>query len=587
MLMNKFMDFPISKLWMLAVAMTLGLASCTNNNEDNPVQPNQPNQPNPLAEQVKGLWWAMFSAEGTTTDGKAYTHVGQALNLNEDGTGYAATFYFDDESDDPIEVRGGESIAPFTYTTDRDGNIRQTFSNAYQEDADYYATWKLQLDGNRIIMTSPTEVCQMEPANVDEQYLIQKWDKAANGGNAGDAPYNELRTSIDSEGEQFPYQYDFTLDKYIDKYGPSGTKDYLKKSGSISVDFKVSPVYMQSANGSKAGDYYFVKATVTPHNNSLWGPYKENHAWAQIRIYGFWMKDLDFTVELQNEDGTAVEGLRYYERPIPENQNDSRNYTNGKTISLTGTLSGGYSQKQGGNGSGSISCGGTWSSSTSYALNTVSYRLDTSTPKVNYYYYTENVKLSDNWDNKEENFPAACHTEFSGHSYWVWFVPSNNTSGSKAVKDGSTNRFRLKATVKATYSSWYHWRSTSEFDSNRSDYDDAKFDKTFDLPRPDRTPWGIIALKNASSYEMAHVKFYKSGEETKDPVAELTNSYSKDHVAKQGLAEGTYTVTYDFMDPDTNKVLSRWKVQNVKVRQGRDEATATTSVSSVDAVKVN
>ena len=570
----------VLRLWMLmALPMLLGLTSC-NNAEDNPVVMN------PLAEQVKGLWWAVYSAEGTTTDGQAYTHVGQALQLSEDGTGYAATFYFDDETDKPIEVRGGKSIAPFTYTTDWDGNISLTFSKGYKEDTDYYATWTLRHDAGRISMTAPTDACLMEQATASEQLLIEQLDAAANGGAAYDTPYNEQRTSIDSEGEQYQYQYKFTLNKYIDKYGPSGTKDWLNKDGSISIDFKVSPVYMQSANGSKAGDYYFVKATVTPHNNSLWGPYKQNHAWAQIRIYGFWMKDLDFTVELQNEDGTAVEGLRYYERPIPENQNDSRNYTNGKTISLTGTLSGGYSEKQGMNGGASVSCGGTWSSSTSYTLTSLAYRLDTSSPKVNYYYYTENVKLSDNWDNKEKNFPTACHSEFSAHSYWVWFVPSNNTSGSKAVKDGSTNRFRLKASVKATYSSWYHWRSAVEYDSNRSDYDDAKFDKTFDLPRPDRTPWGIIALKNASSYEMAHVKFYKSGEESKDPVATLTNSYSKDQVAKQGLTEGTYTVTYDFMDPNNNQVLSRWKVENVKVHQGRDEASATTSASTVDAVEV-
>ena len=128
-----------------------------------------------------------------------------------------------------------------------------------------------------------------------------------------------------------------------------------------------------------------------------------------------------------------------------------------------------------------------------------------------------------------------------------------------------------------------------DYEQHPQDYDDVKFDTGdgYLLPQLDRTPWGIIALKNASSYEMAHVKFYKSGEESKDPVAELTGSFSKDQVAKQGLAEGTYTVTYDFMDPNTNQVLSRWKVQNVKVRQGRDEASATTSASTVDAVIVN
>ena len=186
----------ISKLWMLAaLPLLLGLASCSDDDNDA--------QPNPLAEQVKGLWWAMYSADGTTTDGKAYTHVGQALQLNEDGTGYAATFYFDDETEDPIDVRGGKSIVPFTYGTDWDGNIRLTFSNDYQADADYYATWTLRLDGSRISMTSPTDACLMEHANVDEQYLITKWDDAANGGNVDDAPYNELRINIENSGELY------------------------------------------------------------------------------------------------------------------------------------------------------------------------------------------------------------------------------------------------------------------------------------------------------------------------------------------------------------------------------------------------
>jgi len=94
-----------------------------------------------------------------------------------------------------------------------------------------------------------------------------------------------------------------------------------------------------------------------------------------------------------NEDGSAIQGLSYFERPIPENQNDSRTYSNGKTISVSGTLSGGLSQKQGANVNASVSCGATWTSTTSYTLNTVNYTLDTSSPTVKYHYYTSNVKV--------------------------------------------------------------------------------------------------------------------------------------------------------------------------------------------------
>ena len=107
----------------------------------------------------------------------------------------------------------------------------------------------------------------MEPANVDEQYLIEKWDMAANGGNVGDAPYNELRINIENTGELYSMQKSFTLKKKIDQAVLSSA-DYLEKSGSVSLEFRVCPLYLQSANGSKAGDYYFVTCAVTPHNST-------------------------------------------------------------------------------------------------------------------------------------------------------------------------------------------------------------------------------------------------------------------------------------------------------------------------------
>ena len=144
----------------------------------------------------------------------------------------------------------------------------------------------------------------------------------------------------------------------------------------------------------------------------------------------------------------------------------------------------------------------------------------------------------------------------------------------------------MKASVAAVYSSWYHWRGTATFDGNRKDYDNAKFETNFLLSQPDRTPWGYVALKNAMSSEMAHVKFFRSGEESKDPVATVNGSFAKNQVAKTALPEGTYTVTFDQMNPDTNQVLSRWTIKNLKVHQGRDEVSATLDVSTVDAQKV-
>lgn len=567
-------------LVMLILPMLLGFTACSDSDSGN-------EDMRARAAELEGMWWAMFPQDGTVVNSEEkevpYTHICQAMQLNADGTGYVATFYFNNDFDNPLKVCGGKGFAPITFTSDAEGNIYLSCDKIYHEYAPYYKTWKLTKSGNRISMNSENGGCLFERATPEETDQIVEWDYTWNGGYTPDEHQGNITANIENAGMPFTMQFPFTLNNVIDKYGPSGTEDRLDKNGSISIEFRVYPAYVQSSNGNQAGDYYFVTAAVIPHNNSLWGPYSENHFWSQIRIYGYWFKELDFHVQLLNEDGTQVEGLRYYERPIPENKDDSRSYTKGKTISLGVAISGGASEKQGPHAEASCSFGATWSTSSSYSLSTISYTLDTSTPTVKYHYYTDNVKLSDDMDNIEANFPTACHTEFTGRSCWVWFVPHNG----KDVKDSSTKRFLLKASVDATYSSWYHWRGTSEFDSNRKDYK-VSFNSgdKFLLPCPDRTPWGVIALKNASTREMAHVRIYEAGKENGEPVATVAGSFSKDQIAKYALKEGTYTICYDLMNPNTNKVLSRWKITNIKVHQGKDEATATTSISTVDAVEI-
>ena len=91
----------IFRLMMLAampMLLALGITSCAEH--DIPVDPN------PLADQVKGIWWTLFDLEGTTATGQAFTRVGTGFQLLEDGTGYGATFYFNNDEGDPIEMRG-------------------------------------------------------------------------------------------------------------------------------------------------------------------------------------------------------------------------------------------------------------------------------------------------------------------------------------------------------------------------------------------------------------------------------------------------------------------------------------------------
>ena len=394
--------------------------------------------------------------------------------------------------------------------------------------------------------------------------------------------YDELRENIEQSGQRLSFNYPFSINAYIDKATWSDP-DYLNKSGSISVEFYVYPIYMQSSNGSsKAGDYYGVVSTVTPHNQSMWGPYVGAHGACRNRIYGFWFNDMDVETYLMDANGNDIPGLEYFERPIPENKNDSKTYSNGKTFSMSGGISGGAS---GGHAYvvGNFSLGGTWTSSTNYTLETISYSRNSSNATVKYHYWSENVKLTDDWDDWtliNQNFPAPVRNEFSAHTMWVWHVPSS------VVSDGDTKTFRMGTEIQIHYSTWYHWRASAEFDSNKKDHLVRIPVRAWNLDRPDRTPWGFIRLRNAANNEMAHVSFYKKGEESGDPVATLTTSYGKGEEARIALPEGTYSVTWDAVDGDTGARLSSWIYRNVKVHQGANEETATVRISSVDGEKV-
>jgi hypothetical protein len=174
--------------------------------------------------------------------------------------------------------------------------------------------------------------------------------------------------------------------------------------------------------------------------------------------------------------------------------------------------------------------------------------------------------------------------------------------GKAGVEDESEKQFHLMAYVHPRYSSWYHWRWTATFDDNRRDWDvdfsgnykndniviNPDFGKrgwvgfSFKLPAPDREKWGLISLKNASnSYVMRNVKIYKTGSDT--PTTTIANTFAPKESAEKAVREGSYTVTFEFINPDNNKVTAKGMLKNVKVNIGKDRSEATTSISTGDA----
>ena len=90
---------------------------------------------------------------------------------------------------------------------------------------------------------------------------------------------------------------------------------------------------------------------------------------------------------------------------------------------------------------------------------------------------------------------------------------------------------------------------------------------------------------------MTNIRYYRTGEEDKDPVATDNMSYHQNDFAFMGLSDGkdhnqTYTIIYETKDPNTGEHKDSWKFENVEVHQGKTKDDATTSLSSVNATKI-
>ena len=418
-----------------------------------------------------------------------------------------------------------------------------------------------------------------------------------------DAPdFDNLKLNLNKDFKHFTVNFPFSLDKEIYPASLFYSSDILRRHGSVTLSFDVMPLYMGSVNGNdKAGDYYAVRSTITPHNQLMWNPYIAKHGIDRNKIYGYWFNDMDYKIVLIDpETKQTAQGLQFVQLPFPENSITSRDKSSSFTFGLEGSVSVSGDGKE-----GSVGFSAEWSESVSYSVKNIDFDRSTASGNmVEYHWYSNNVTVKDDWDNIDKNYPIETHREFDAKNIWLWRIPY----GKAGVQDESKKQFTLVAYVHPTYSSWYYWMADwlGRMGKDKQNYDvdfwnsytsvdpdfkpEADYTKhgwvgcSFNIPAPDRGKWGLISLKNASkNYTMRNVRIYKKGEEDKDPAVKVSNTYAPKESAEAAVKVGTYTVTFEFIDPDTNKVISKGKLTDVEVEMGKNKQEATSSLSTGDA----
>ena len=395
--------------------------------------------------------------------------------------------------------------------------------------------------------------------------------------------YDDLITNIEDDGLSLKCNFPMSLDNKIHSLP---TEDYyLRASSSIDVGLRVYPLYKQSCHQEKSGDYYVVTAEITPYNQNMWVAWNSDYAWDTIYLMGYWFYQMHTGIKLVDNDGNEIPGIDYNLMPLPENADASHQYASGTSTTLGGSASAGFNGSSP-TGSLGFSFSHTVNSSVSYSMDDIDYTLDSSTKEVRFNYESKGVDPTTE-DNVDKCYPKNCRTQWTVRQAWVWFVPR----GQAGVDDNSDVKFQIMLNGSMDYRSyWWLWQPIVPSESGDiATYTPLKIENhAWQLQPPNRESWGLTSIKSEyTEAVMANIKYYLKDHETEDPVAVDNLSYHQNDFALMGLPEGTYTIIYETLNPNTGEHMNSWKFENVEVKQGRDKEEATTALSSVNATKID
>jgi hypothetical protein len=293
-------------------------------------------------------------------------------------------------------------------------------------------------------------------------------------------------------------------------------------------------------------------------------------------MVGYYMRWLNIEFQLLNKDGTAIKELQFYGDPIPQTTMGSTTYTDTESygFNLAGSVKGGNSGVSGG---GTVGFSAQWSTTISQNFPDVTTQryTDGSGAKLKYSYTVQNINSDNNWGNWDRKYPLLSRSDFTAQQAWIWKVPAGDGTG---VGDNTTTSFKMSVKVNASYGVHSWWRGAAW--SRNPCFNVAMETEEFDINPPSRKPFGVVGVKNAGTSTVANIVLRNNGN---NDVSSISGSYNQNEIARTKVESGTYTITYDLYNPDTNKKLSSWKIQNVKVELAGTEEESTTNVSTVNA----
>ena len=102
---------------MMATVLLVGMTSCSK--DDNPSTVDI----DALEQELVGLWWDEYEYADVTEEDVPYSRVLLAVQVDADHTGCLYLGLFDDTSEEPLVIYGGQEEAGFTWQLLDDGRV--------------------------------------------------------------------------------------------------------------------------------------------------------------------------------------------------------------------------------------------------------------------------------------------------------------------------------------------------------------------------------------------------------------------------------------------------------------------------------
>ncbi len=363
------------------------------------------------------------------------------------------------------------------------------------------------------------------------------------------------------------YTFKFTMPDRAVAAVACSKKDYLHGTGSVDVNWSVTPVHSFDDQENGRGDYYIVNGSVAFNSSGMWtGNFTSMHGGVHVRICGAFAREFSIKTYIADMDGKAVGRYVAGGTPRPTTSTGSTTYSKGYTWNLGSSLTGGFSQTSGFNCGLTLNGGISANKSESRSISDLDIILNQKEPVASYTLVFNNLPHYTSIHITDA--PPICRSTATLDFSYIVHLPD--------VRDYSTDRHRMA--VQITELDY----GACRFYSTKADYRDftwgleyfktstSSYRKEGDvLPLPNRIPTGSLKITHDETTYGKYIFEIKaiSVKNPKDVYNFTGSSYSKGKSFEANLPTGDYDIEMKVGDSQSSTVILKSDLQ-VGIKRG-------------------